>query len=125
MVPYADLISLMWHSVAIINPSLFEGWSSTVEEAKSMGKKIILSDIPVHREQNPERGVFVDPYDPERMAKALRRVMDEFDAQEEKEFTQKARKVFPKRIESFGREYQEIVLKIHRESCSQDHKIKV
>ena len=34
--------------VALINPSRFEGWSTTVEEAKSMGKRVLLSDIPVH-----------------------------------------------------------------------------
>lgn len=36
---------------ALINPSLFEGWSSTVEEGKSLKKKLILSDLPVHKEQ--------------------------------------------------------------------------
>ena len=119
IVPYDDLMALMWHSIAIINPSFFEGWSSTVEEAKIMGKKFVFFDIPVHREQNPERGIFVDPKDPETMAKALQKVMDEFDVQEEKVYTQKAMKDFPIRIESFGREYQDIVLKIHREGRSQ------
>lgn len=51
IVPYADLIELMKASVAVINPSLFEGWSTTVEEAKSLGVPLLLSDIPVHREQ--------------------------------------------------------------------------
>ena len=31
MVPFNDLLGLMHHSVAVINPSLFEGWSNTVE----------------------------------------------------------------------------------------------
>src|SRR5262249_35726240 len=35
IVPYLDLMSLMRRAVAIINPSKFEGWSTTVEEAKS------------------------------------------------------------------------------------------
>jgi glycosyltransferase involved in cell wall biosynthesis len=38
-------------STALINPSLFEGWSTTVEEAKSTGTPMILSDLGVHREQ--------------------------------------------------------------------------
>ena len=61
LVSYADLIGLMRYLTALINPSLFEGWSTTVEEAKSLGKTIILSDIPVHREQAPENGRFFDP----------------------------------------------------------------
>jgi Glycosyltransferase len=60
MVPYKDLIGLMESANAVLNPSLFEGWSTTVEEAKSLGAPLILSDIPVHREQAPE-GAFFDP----------------------------------------------------------------
>jgi glycosyltransferase involved in cell wall biosynthesis len=37
--------------MALINPSRFEGWSTTVEEAKSFGVPMILSDVDVHREQ--------------------------------------------------------------------------
>ena len=51
----------MYHSVALIHPSKFEGRSSPVEQAKSMGKKIILSNINIHREQNPQRGTYFDP----------------------------------------------------------------
>lgn len=60
MIDYPDLLSLMRNCVAVINPSKFEGWSSSVEEAKSMGKNIILSKIPVHIEQAPEYGAYFD-----------------------------------------------------------------
>lgn len=58
LIPYADVLKLMRGSIAVINPSRFEGWSSTVEEAKSMGKKLLISDIPVHREQDPPGAAF-------------------------------------------------------------------
>ncbi len=45
------MLVLLAHAVAVINPSRFEGWSSSVEEAKALGKPLIVSDIPVHREQ--------------------------------------------------------------------------
>jgi glycosyltransferase involved in cell wall biosynthesis len=51
MIPLAHVYALMRISMALINPSRFEGWSSTVEEAKSFGVPMILSDIDVHREQ--------------------------------------------------------------------------
>lgn len=44
LVPRSDVIALMRYSISLINPSFFEGWSTTVEEAKSMGKQIILSE---------------------------------------------------------------------------------
>lgn len=53
MVDYEDVFALIKFSEAVINPSLFEGWSSSVEECKSVGKTMILSDLDVHREQYP------------------------------------------------------------------------
>lgn len=70
-VPYSHVVSIANHCQALINPSLFEGWSTSVEEAKSLGKEIILSDIAVHREQNPPKGRFFDPNNPEELAEIL------------------------------------------------------
>jgi glycosyltransferase involved in cell wall biosynthesis len=47
----------------VIQPSLFEGWSTSVEESRSLGKSVFLSDIPVHREQMDGIGTFFDPTD--------------------------------------------------------------
>jgi glycosyltransferase involved in cell wall biosynthesis len=60
VIPYEDVLTLIRFSCAVVNPSRFEGWSSTVEECKSAGKRMLLSDIPVHREQMPE-AAFFDP----------------------------------------------------------------
>jgi len=46
-----DQLALMKHSVAVIQPSLFEGWSTVVEDAKSLNVPIICSDLDVHKEQ--------------------------------------------------------------------------
>ena len=61
-------IALMKNAVALIQPSLYEGWSTLVEEAKALNKKIILSDIPVHREQNCVNSYFFDPNLPQQLA---------------------------------------------------------
>ena len=61
LVPRDDVFQLMRQSCAVLQPSLFEGWSTTVEEAKSLGKQLILSDIPVHREQNPPNAIYFKP----------------------------------------------------------------
>ena len=68
LIPYGDVQKLAAICHAFINPSLFEGWSTTVEEAKYRGKMILLSDLKVHREQAPEYGVFFDPHDAEELA---------------------------------------------------------
>jgi len=71
VVPYGDLLSLMRHSLAVINPSLCEGWSTTVEEAKALDKAVLLSDIAVHREQNPAKGIFFDPRNADELAEKI------------------------------------------------------
>lgn len=71
ILPYDDVISLIYHSTLVINPSFFEGWSTTVEEAKLLNKKIILSDITTHLEQNPKNAVFFDPKKPNELAKKI------------------------------------------------------
>ena len=60
LVPLEDVYTLNANCVALINPSFFEGWSTTVEEAKSLGTKMILSNIELHKEQAKE-AMFFDP----------------------------------------------------------------
>ena len=74
IIPRGDMLALLAHCAGLINPSLFEGWSSTVEEAKALGKSLIVSDIPVHREQvrHEPSAVIFDPHDPEALARLLR-----------------------------------------------------
>jgi glycosyltransferase involved in cell wall biosynthesis len=61
-VPYADLIDLLRTAAVVIQPSRFEGWSTVVQDAKALGRPVICSDIPVHREQAPTALGFF-PYD--------------------------------------------------------------
>lgn len=73
IVPYDHIAELMLQAVAVINPSQFEGWSTTVEEAKALGVPLIVSDIPVHREQCeglPAR--FFAPLDAGALAQTMR-----------------------------------------------------
>lgn len=58
LIDYEEVFCLIKFSKAVINPSLFEGWSSTVEECKSVGKNMILSDLNVHIEQYPTATFF-------------------------------------------------------------------
>jgi glycosyltransferase involved in cell wall biosynthesis len=55
---------------ALINPSTFEGWSTTVEEAKGLGTPMILSSLRVHKEQN-SHAIFFDADSPEQLAEIL------------------------------------------------------
>lgn len=79
LVRHPHVTSLMAGCMAVINPSLFEGWSTTVEEGKAIGARLILSDIPVHREQAPQ-AQFFDPQSPIALAALLEEVAAKADA---------------------------------------------
>ena len=72
LVPRQHVIALMQTCVAIINPSLCEGWSSTVEEARQLGVPMLLSDLAVHREQMEQGATYFRPDDVEGLAAAMR-----------------------------------------------------
>lgn len=67
LIPRVQQVALMRRAIAIIQPSLFEGWSTIVEDARALGRPCLLSDIAVHREQNPPGA----HYFPARSAEAL------------------------------------------------------
>src|SRR5205814_986321 len=56
-----EQLCLMQNSLAIIQPSFFESWNTTVEDAKALNQFIILSDLTIHREQMNDNCAFFDP----------------------------------------------------------------
>ncbi len=68
-----DQLSLIKKSLAVIQPSLFEGWSTVIEDSKSIGASIIASNFEVHLEQlqNYQNKVFFDPNNPIQLASLL------------------------------------------------------
>lgn len=71
LVPYAHLGYLMRACDALVNPSRCEGWSTTVEEAKALGVPMLLSDLPVHREQASQFGAVFFDFSAESLAGTL------------------------------------------------------
>ena len=53
-VAYGELIALMRAAAVIVQPSQSEGWSTVVQDGKALGRPLICSAIPTHREQAPE-----------------------------------------------------------------------
>lgn len=66
-----EQIVIMKNAKFVIQPSLFEGWGTVVEDAKVLDKTILLSDIPVHQEQKNEKCILFDPHDPVALANLI------------------------------------------------------
>jgi len=106
LIPYEDMQGLMAHSRGVINPSRFEGWSTTVEEARTLGKRLLLSDIPVHREQAPEDAGYFGVDDARALAALMR------DAAAREPAVQDADALaasYEQRLRRFGSEYMTLI----------------
>jgi glycosyltransferase involved in cell wall biosynthesis len=71
LIPHDHVLALMQSCSALINPSAFEGWSTTVEEAKAMGTPMILSSLRVHKEQAKGKALYFDKDSPAQLARIL------------------------------------------------------
>jgi predicted O-methyltransferase YrrM len=71
LLPRAEQLAVFRACAAVLQPSRFEGWSTVIEDARAIGRPIILSDIAVHREQVGESGHFFPLGDPGALADLL------------------------------------------------------
>lgn len=102
LVPHEHIYSLIRRSKCVLNPSLFEGWSTTVEEAKSVGKRMILSDLQVHKEQDPPGSVYFKRDNAVDLAEKLKDCWDNYNSGPDSELEKKARQLLSDRMRSFA-----------------------
>lgn len=111
LVPEQDMRLIMDGATAMINPSRFEGWSTTVEEAKAIGKVMVLSDLPVHREQNPRAGLYFAPDDAQQLALHMLGIRDRFDVDAERQRNSEAVEEARLKRVAFCNAYEAIVVR--------------
>lgn len=66
-----EQIAVMKAAEFVIQPSLFEGWGTVLEDAKVLDKQVVLSDIAIHREQKNEKCILFNPYDSHELSLVL------------------------------------------------------
>ena len=70
-----EQIKLMESAEAILQPSLFEGWSTVVEDAKAINQFLIVSNLRVHREQLAKNALFFEPNDALTLSQHIKQVL--------------------------------------------------
>ncbi|MBM6499833.1 glycosyltransferase family 4 protein [Flavobacterium macrobrachii] len=71
LIPRGDQLLLMKYSKAIIQPSLFEGWSTVIEDAKSLQVPVIAANLDVNIEQLEELGTYFEPHNVEKLVSIM------------------------------------------------------
>lgn len=111
-IPYIDVLVLQHFCIALIQPSKFEGWNTSVEECKQIGKKIILSNLKVHKEQNPENVKYFNNQNADNLADILYEVNKNFSLQEEEKFYTTAQQLQVVKWNEFQNRYVNILEKL-------------
>ena len=107
LIPREHQVALYRLSMAMVQPSINEGWSTCVEEAKALGKTLLLSDIDVHKEQYPDNPFFFKALNPSDLAMKIKEVTGSLQGKEfpdmgtEKEALTK----YSRDIKSFGENF--------------------
>ena len=78
-IPKRDQIELLKHAVALVQPTLFEGGpgGGSTYEAVALGKRVLLSDLPVNREIDDEDVRFFPPGDHVSLSKLMLVALEE------------------------------------------------
>ena len=71
LIPRGDQLLLMKYCKAILQPSLFEGWSTVIEDAKSLQVPVIAANLNVNIEQLEEKGTYFEPHNVEQLVSIL------------------------------------------------------
>lgn len=72
--PREQQVALLRQAALVVQPSRFEGWSTVVEDARALGKPLVLSDLAAHREQAPPQAEYFPSGDAGRLAGVLARL---------------------------------------------------
>lgn len=112
LIPRIDQIQLMRSSLAVIQPSLFEGWSTVVEDARTLGKVIILSNLPVHVEQNPPYALYFSPDSVEELAQNINLVFSDVVPNANRPYTSQISLVEGNKNCNYAQEFLKIIQQI-------------
>ncbi len=98
-----DQVQLYRGAAAVLQPSLFEGWSTSIEDAKTLGKPMIVSNIAVHHEQAGEDALYFDKGSAEHLATVVEAAWDQLSLGYNPTAEMIARRDTTIRAQAFGR----------------------
>ena len=112
VVNYLEVLSLMYHCVALINPSKFEGRHSSLEQARSLGKQMLLSKINIHKEQSAPRSLYFNKEQSFELAKLMKKTWHNYSSKKNSFFYNKAVKQNKLDLIKYYKNWEKVALEV-------------
>jgi len=103
-----DMFRLIRQSLCVLNPSQFEGLGLSVAESKSLGKRVLVSNLAPLREQEAPGAIYFNPDDPADLANKLEMIWTTAAAGPDAQLELAAAAALPQRQAAFGRELLQV-----------------
>jgi glycosyltransferase involved in cell wall biosynthesis len=103
----SEQLCFMKNALAVIQPSLFEGWSSVVEDAKAMNQNLIVSSLNVHKEQLENKAHYFNPNDENELMNQIILFLE--NSIDNPEFN------YSEHLSLFGKNFMEVITTIYLE----------
>ena len=107
-IPRDQQIALMRCCAAMVQPSLFEGWSTVLEDARCLGVRIIASDLAVHIEQNLPAALYFERRNSEALSRVLAQHFEGFTTGPHIERERNAQILSESQLHQYGKNIVEI-----------------
>jgi glycosyltransferase involved in cell wall biosynthesis len=111
-VPRSVVFALIRQAVCVLNPSRFEGFGLSLGEARAVGKRVVVSDIPPHREQNVPCAEYFEPLDPDDLAAKLAMVWEATEPGPDPALEARARQAQPARVRAYAENFMALVREV-------------
>ena len=118
LIPRDEQIQIFRRAAFTLQPSIFEGWSTTVEDGIALGKDILLSDIATHKEQQPEHGHFFEAGNVDSLSESINQLWCVTRPGPDRERERLARIENVNRGLAFARTFLDIMNEAHTKHCN-------
>lgn len=111
-VPRQDVFALMRQAAFVLNPSRFEGYGLSLAEASALGKRVLASDLPAHREQNVPGITYFNPNELGDLLEKFGALWANCAAGPDPVLEAQARRAQPERVRAYAERFMTIVREV-------------